>query len=449
MNCLILGAGYVGLVSGACFSDLGHHVTCIEIDPKKHDILKRGDVPFFEPGLNKIVQRNSSAGRLKFDAHYEPHIESAQIILACLGTPALSDGRCDLSYIFEAAKKIFETIKIKQLKQKIWVTKSTVPVGTAQKLIKLRETFGLTKDDIAIVSNPEFLREGSAIHDFFHPDRVVIGTLSEHAKEVLDALYRPLYLRDVPIVYCSLQSAELAKYASNAFLATKISFINEIANLCEACNADVKDISKIMGMDQRIGKFFLHPGPGYGGSCFPKDVKALNTIFKEHKLDSALVTATNQANNKQKNKAFNLLQNLFKDTLSEKTIAIAGLSFKSNTDDLRESSSLVLIDQLLKEKSQIRVFDPEAMENMKALYSSQNKQITYCKNSYDAAKGSHAFIIMTEWHAFRSLDLNKLKKALASPYFLDFRKIYEAKEIDKTGLSYYILGRKNTLFKNL
>lgn len=443
MKITVIGAGYVGLVSGTCFADLGNTVTCIEINTKKLNQLQLGSVPFFEPGLDTIVQRNIQACRLSFSYNLLEHLEESEIIIAAVGTPEKKDGSCDTTYLFEAAKTVFEYYQKNPCTGKIWMTKSTVSVGTAKKLIHLRNTYNLNAKNIEIVSNPEFLREGSAVHDFFHPDRIVVGSESAKAQETLNKLYRPLHLRDVPIIHTSLDTAELAKYAANAFLAAKITFINEMANLCEASNADIKDIAKIMGMDQRIGKYFLHPGPGYGGSCFPKDVKALAHIFQQHQLEGGLVEATQKANLKQKKRCADIILKTFKDQNAGKiTIAIAGLSFKANTDDIRESSSLQLINDLLEKGFKIKVFDPAAQNNIKAIYK---EKLLYAKNTYDAAENADALVIMTEWHAFRSLDLNRLKEKMKRAYFFDFRKIYEPEELSKAEFNFYILGRETNI----
>lgn len=443
MKITVIGAGYVGLVSSACFADLGNTVTCIEINPKKLSQLQKGSIPFFEPGLDSIVKRNIQARRLSFSHNILEHLEESEIIIAAVGTPEKKNGSCDTTYLFDAAKTVFEYYQKNPSKGKIWLTKSTVSVGTAKKLIQLRNTYHLTAENIEIVSNPEFLREGSAVHDFFHPDRVVVGSESASAQETLNKLYRPLHLRDVPIIHTTLDTAELAKYAANAFLATKITFINEISNLCEASHADIKDIAKIMGMDQRIGKYFLHPGPGYGGSCFPKDVKALAHIFQQHELKGELVEATQKANIKQKKRCAEIILKTFKDQDAEKiSIAIAGLSFKANTDDIRKSSSLQLIDDLLKNGFKVRVYDPAAQDNVKVIYK---EKLLYAQNTYDAAENADAIVIMTEWHAFRSLDLNRLKEKMKSAYFFDFRKIYEPEELSKAEFNFYILGRETNI----
>ena len=438
MKLSVIGAGYVGLVSGSCFADLGYTVTCIEINSEKLSKLNKGIVPFYEPGLETIIKRHTQSKRLTFSNNISDSIAESNIIIAAVGTPSNSDGSCNLNYLWEAAKQVFELIKKNSLKSKTWITKSTVSVGTAEKLIEIRKQMGLSEKHIQIVSNPEFLREGSAVHDFFHPDRIVIGSENDDAKACLDELYRPLHLRDVPIVHTHLQTAELAKYASNSFLATKISFINEIGNLCEAYGADVKDISKIMGMDQRIGKYFLHPGPGYGGSCFPKDVKALSYLFQQANIEGRIAKATQRTNTAQQERPFNIINTVFDGALANKTIAILGLSFKANTDDIRESSALVLINQLLAVQSNIKVFDPAAMENTKSIY---DENLIYCNDCYDAANAADALIIMTEWNSFRRLDFQRLKKTMNNAILFDFRKIYTAQELEKEGFRYYILGR--------
>lgn len=434
MNIAVIGSGYVGLITGACFAEFGLNVTCVDNDLKKIKTLKKGLVPFYEPGLEEIMQRNIKAGRMHFTSNITDAIDSSLVIFIAVGTPPRGDGSADMKYVEGVAKEIAAHIT----SYKVIVTKSTVPVGTGEKVRKIISKNLKENIDFDVVSNPEFLREGAGIEDFMRPNRIVIGTSSDQATAIMKDLYRPLYLIETPIVITDVKTAELIKYASNAFLATKISFINELANLCEIVGADVQTVSKGMGLDRRIGPKFLHAGPGYGGSCFPKDTLALLQIGKENNVNLGIISATVKANEYQKEKAASLIAKSI-GTLKGKTVCILGLSFKPNTDDLRDAPSLYIIDKLLKEGAAIRAFDPVAMKEAKKLYP----KITYCKDAYDAAKGADAIVITTEWNQFRSLDLNKIKKLTKGKFFFDLRNIYEPDKMRKMGFNYYCVGRYN------
>jgi UDPglucose 6-dehydrogenase len=448
MHIGIIGTGYVGLVTGACFAEFGLFVTCLDKDEKKIKSLKKGKVPFYEPGLEELVQRNLKEGRLTFTTDVAEAVDSSLAIFIAVGTPPRGDGSADLKYIEDVAKEIAANLN----GYKIIVTKSTVPVGTGD---RIREIVSRNLKELVhfdIVSNPEFLREGSAIEDFMRPNRVIIGANSQQAIAIMKDLYKPLYLIETPFVITNIKTAELIKYASNSFLATKISFINEIANLCEKVGADVHMVAKGMGLDMRIGSKFLHPGPGYGGSCLPKDTKALLKMAEEQNVELSVVDAVVRANEKQKE----IMAKKIKDAmgvLKEKTIAILGLSFKPNTDDIRDAPSLYIIRRLLKEKAKIRAYDPvvrsldliaksnELIANDSKLNALSSKLITYCKDPYEAAKGAHALVIMTEWNQFRNLELERLKKLLKEPYFFDFRNIYEPQRLKENGFKYFCVGR--------
>lgn len=438
MHIGIIGTGYVGLVTGACFAEFGLFVTCLDKDEKKIKSLKKGKVPFYEPGLEELVQRNLKEGRLTFTTDVAEAVDSSLAIFIAVGTPPRGDGSADLKYIEDVAKEIAANLN----GYKIIVTKSTVPVGTGD---RIREIVSRNLKELVhfdIVSNPEFLREGSAIEDFMRPNRVVIGvdpesSSGQQAIAIMKDLYKPLYLIETPFVITNIKTAELIKYASNSFLATKISFINEIANLCEKVGADVHMVAKGMGLDMRIGSKFLHPGPGYGGSCLPKDTKALLKMAEEQNVELSVVDAVDRANEKQKE----IMAKKIKDAmgvLKEKTIAILGLSFKPNTDDIRDAPSLYIIRRLLKEKAKIRAYDPVSMKSADKVLP----EITYCKDPYEAAKGAHALVIMTEWNQFRNLELERLRKLLKEPYFFDFRNIYEPKRLKENGFKYFCVGRQ-------
>jgi len=432
MHIGVIGAGYVGLVTGACFAEFGVFVTCVDKDEKKIRSLRKGIVPFYEPGLDDLVQRNIKQGRLKFTAKIADVVDDCLVIFIAVGTPPRGDGSADLKYVDEVAGEIARHMN----DYKVIVTKSTVPVGTGKRIARIISKNQRAKSNFDIVSNPEFLREGAAIEDFMRPNRVVIGASSQQAVAILKDLYNPLYLIETPFVITNIETAELIKHASNSFLAAKISFINEIANLCEKVGADVNVVAKGMGLDRRIGPKFLHAGPGFGGSCFPKDTKALIRLAEEHDTELSVVRAAITANEKQKGIMFNRIRQSL-SPLKSKVVAILGVSFKPNTDDLREAPSLHLIENLLREKARVRVYDPAAMDNAKTLFP----QVAYCKDPYEAAKGADALVIVTEWNQFRNLDLERMKGLLRKPFFFDLRNIYEPEKVKKLGFTYFCVGR--------
>jgi UDPglucose 6-dehydrogenase len=432
MHIGIIGAGYVGLVTGACFAEFGLFITCVDKDEKKIKSLKKGVIPFYEPGLDEIVKRNIKQGRLKFTTKIGRAVESSLVIFIAVGTPRRGDGSADMKYVEKVAQEIASHID----GYKVIVTKSTVPVGTGEKLREIISKNLKEQTDFDIVSNPEFLREGSAIEDFMRPNRIVIGAKSPQAIAIMKDLYKPLYLIETPFVITNIETAELIKYASNSFLATKISFINEMANLCEKVGADVHMVAKGMGFDQRIGSKFLHPGPGYGGSCLPKDTNALLKMAEEHDVELCIVNSAVRANERQKEFMAKKIRNAM-GMLEGKTIAILGLSFKPNTDDIRDAPSLYIIKSLLKEKANIRAYDPVSMKEVEKIIPG----IKYCKDSYDAAKGADALVIVTEWNQFRNLELDKLKKLLNGPYFFDLRNVYEPQRLKEKGFKYFCVGR--------
>jgi UDPglucose 6-dehydrogenase len=435
MNISVIGSGYVGLITGACFAEFGLNVSCVDNDVKKIRALKRGIVPFYEPGLEEIMQRNIKAGRLNFTSDIAEAVDSSLVIFIAVGTPPRGDGSAEMKYVEEVAKEIAKNIK----SYKVIVTKSTVPVGTGEKVRKIISKNLKENIDFDVVSNPEFLREGAGIEDFMRPNRIVIGTSSDQATAIMKDLYRPLYLIETPIVITDVKTAELIKYASNAFLATKISYINELANLCEVVGANIQTVAKGMGLDRRIGPKFLHAGPGYGGSCFPKDTLALLQIGKEHNVNLGIISATIKANEFQKEKAADTIINMLEKPKG-KTVCILGLSFKPNTNDLRDAPALCIIDRLLKEGARIRTYDPVAMEDAKDFLT----KVTFCNDAYDAAKGADAVVIVTEWNQFRNLDLGKLKKITKGKFFFDLRNIYEPDRLIKTGFTYYSTGRSQS-----
>lgn len=432
MHIGILGTGYVGLVTGACFAEFGVFVTCVDKDEKKVKSLKKGVIPFYEPGLDDLVQRNVKQGRLKFTTKIGDAVDDALVIFIAVGTPPRGDGSAELKHIDEVALEIARHMD----DYKVIVTKSTVPVGTGKRIAQIVSRNLKEPNDFDVVSNPEFLREGAAIEDFMRPNRVVIGADSQQAIAILKDLYKPLYLIETPIVITNIETAELIKYASNSFLATKISFINELANLCERVGADVNVVAKGMGLDHRIGPKFLHAGPGFGGSCFPKDTRALLKLAEEHDTELNVVRAAISANEKQRDVMFGKIEHSLGD-LRGKVIALLGLSFKPNTDDLRDAPSLYLIERLLKTKSLLRAYDPVSMKGAEGLFPA----IVYCKNPYEAAKGADALVIVTEWNEFRNLDLEKIKGLLRQPFFFDLRNIYEPERVKKLGFKYFSVGR--------
>lgn len=432
MHIGVIGTGYVGLVTGACFSEFGIFVTCVDKDETKIQSLEEGIVPFYEPGLDELVQRNVKQGRLRFTSDIREAVASSLVIFIAVGTPPRGDGSADLKFIDEVAGEI----ALHMNGYKVIVTKSTVPVGTGERIREIISRNRKEEVDFDIVSNPEFLREGSAVEDFLRPNRVVLGAKSQHAIAIMKDLYGPLYLIETPFVITNIETAELIKYASNSFLATKISFINEISMLCEKVGADVKTVAKGMGLDHRIGSKFLHAGPGFGGSCFPKDTKAILKIGEDHGVKLGIVKAAITANENQKKMVFDKLKKEIGD-LKGKTIAVLGLSFKPNTDDLRDSPSLYIIERLLKEDAKIKAYDPVAMDNARPEFPG----ITFCEDPYDAATGADALVIVTEWNQFRNLEMERIKGILKQPFFFDFRNIYEPGKMEKLGFKYYCVGR--------
>lgn len=432
MHIAVIGTGYVGLVTGACFAEFGVEVTCVDVDENKIERLKKGIIPIYEPGLDQIVEKNSKAGRLHFTTDIKAAVEQALVIFLAVGTPPKDDGSPDMSFYQKAAKDIAEAMN----GYKVLVTKSTVPVGTGKWLREFVSENQKSKTNFGVASNPEFLREGAAITDFMRPDRVVIGSNEADAIAIMKDLYRPLYLIETPIVITSLEAAELIKYAANAFLATKITFINEIANLCDAIGCDVHDVARGMGMDNRIGRKFLHPGPGYGGSCFPKDTRALTTVADQFGVETLIVDSVIEANERQRQAMIPKIEKLIGD-FKDKQIGVLGLSFKPETDDMRESPAIDIIKELVNRGARVKAFDPVAMEEAKHCLP----EIEYAIDEYDAIKGADALVFMTEWNQFRALDMEKVKNLLKSPKVADLRNIYEPKDMREMGFEYVGVGR--------
>jgi len=432
MHIAVIGTGYVGLVTGACFAEFGVEVTCVDVDESKIERLKNGIIPIYEPGLDTIVEKNAAAGRLHFTTDIASAVKDALVVFLAVGTPPKADGSPDMSYYQQAAKDIAEAIN----GYKVLVTKSTVPIGTGKWLREFVTANQKTQTDFGVASNPEFLREGAAIDDFMRPDRVVIGSNESEAIEVMKELYRPLYLIETPIVITSLEAAELIKYAANAFLATKITFINEIANLCDAIGCDVHDVARGMGMDNRIGRKFLHPGPGYGGSCFPKDTRALTTVADQFGVETRIVDAVIDANERQREAMIPKIEKLVGD-LSGKQIGVLGLSFKPETDDMRESPAIDIINSLVAKGSAVKAFDPVAMDEAKHCLPN----IEYAEDEYDAIRDADVLVIVTEWNQFRALDMDKVKLLLKSPKIADLRNIYEPEDMRELGFEYVGVGR--------
>jgi len=429
----VIGTGYVGLVTGIGLADFGNKVICVDIDRAKINMLNHGQIPIYEPGLKEIMDKNVREGRLSFSTDIANAIQRSEVIFIGVGTPPKENGEADLSYVESAVESIAENLN----DYKVIVTKSTVPIGT-NRWIKEKIIEKSGKTNFNVISNPEFLREGKAVHDFFHPDRVVIGYESEKAKEIMKDVYRSLYLIETPFVFCNLETAELIKYASNAFLATKITFINQIANLCEAVGADVHVVAKAMGMDGRISPKFLHPGPGYGGSCFPKDTKALVQIGKRYGVEMSLVNEVIRANEEQKKRMVIKLERML-GNLKGKTIGILGLAFKAGTDDMRESPAIVIINELLKKGAKIKVHDPQAEENARKIFGDL---IEHHDNEYKAMKDADALVILTEWNQYRSLDLEIASKLMKGNIILDTRNIFDPLKTRELGFVYEGVGRK-------
>jgi UDPglucose 6-dehydrogenase len=429
----MIGTGYVGLVSGSCLADFGNTVRCVDIDRDRIDQLNKGEIPIYEPGLGDMVERNVTGGRLLFTTDVREAVHESDVIFIAVGTPSQGDGSTDLSHVFEAAKSIAQFLD----KKKVVVQKSTVPVGTTRRVGELLRKHAAKNVEFDIVANPEFLREGSAVGDFLRPNRVIIGVDSEWAKDVMKKVYRPLYLIETPIVFTTLETAELIKYASNAYLATKISFINEIAAIAESMDANIDDVAKGMGLDGRIGSKFLHAGVGFGGSCLPKDVSSLVHQSNAKGVEPRILEAVLNVNLRLAGVAVHKITEQLQ-SLAGKTIGVLGLAFKPNTDDLREAPAIRIIEQLLGEKAKVRVFDPAAMTRFK---DSTGLEVTYCKDAYDVARGCNAIVLVTEWNEFRELDLARLKGLMKDPVFVDCRNVYKPSGMSEHGFRYSSFGR--------
>jgi UDPglucose 6-dehydrogenase len=433
MNICVVGTGYVGLVTGACLADFGMHVIGVDKDRAKIDRLAKGEIPIYEPGLGTLVKKNMEEGRLAFSTDLGPAIEEAQAVFIAVGTPPKEDGSADLTFIREVAESIGTHLN----GYKVIVTKSTVPIGTGQMIEQIVREKARDKHRFAVVSNPEFLREGSAIDDFMHPDRVVIGTRDPKAAELMRDVYSPLAAADVPIIVTDVESAELIKYASNGFLATKISFINEVARICEAWGANVEVVAKGMGLDSRIGPKFLSAGPGFGGSCFPKDTRAVTQIARDAGLRFRIIDAVVEVNDEVQARMLDKIEAALEDGIAGKTVAVLGLSFKPNTDDVRESPALVIVKGLLDGGATVRAYDPAAMDAFRDML--RDGAVSYCKDAYEAADGADALVIVTEWNQFRKLELDRLhlKRAL----IVDLRNLYEPEKMAAAGFRYVSIGR--------
>ncbi|MBL7828442.1 MAG: UDP-glucose/GDP-mannose dehydrogenase family protein [Saprospiraceae bacterium] len=433
MNIAVIGTGYVGLVTGTCFAETGNDVICVDINEQKVNNLRNGVIPIFEPGLDVLFERNTKEGRLKFTTNLKEAVEKAQIIFLALPTPPGEDGSADLSYILGVARDLSHIIT----DYKVIVDKSTVPVGTAEKVSDILAE-NLSKKLFDVVSNPEFLREGVAVEDFMKPDRVVVGTRSERAKKLMKQLYEPFVRQGNPIFFMDVRSAELTKYAANSYLAMRISFMNEIANLCEKTGANVDQVRIGMGSDSRIGKRFLFPGIGYGGSCFPKDVQALAKTASDHSYDFKILKSVMKVNGIQKGVLTKKIKKYFKNELSGKTIAVWGLAFKPNTDDIREAPALIIIDELLNLGAKVRAFDPEAMPNVKSIYGDR---IAFSKTMYEALQGADCLAIMTEWSEFRNPDFDRIAASLNNKVIFDGRNVYDVDTMKENGFAYHSIGR--------
>ena len=434
MNVVMIGAGYVGLVSGACFAEFGVNVTCIDVDKDKIARLKEGEIPIYEPGLTELVKKNVGEGRLHFSTELKDNVGNADLIFIAVGTPTRrGDGHADLKYVYAAAEEIAKHLQ----GYTVIVDKSTVPVGTARSVERIiRETN--PEADFDVASNPEFLREGAALSDFMRPDRVVIGVESERAEALLRELYRPINLIEAPIMKTDLESAELIKYASNAFLATKISFINEISALCEVIGADVHAVAKGMGLDGRIGKKFLHAGPGYGGSCFPKDTQALVRIAQEHGVSSRIVEAVIEVNAAQKARMIKKIRMALGGSEAGKTIAVLGLTFKPETDDMRDAPALAILPALIDKGAIIKAHDPQGIKEAKELLPDS---VDYYEDIMSTVENADAVVLMTEWNTYRGMNLKNIREAMAGKAFIDLRNVYEAEQMEEAGFEYHCVGR--------
>lgn len=437
MNVAVVGTGYVGLVSGACFAEMGVHVTCVDIDEKKIEMLKNGKVPIYEPGLDEMVRKNVVAGRLRFSTSLKDVIDDVSLVFSAVGTPPDEDGSADLKYVLNVAKEFGQNIK----RYTVLVTKSTVPVGTASKVkAVIQQELDKRGEDVPfdVASNPEFLKEGAAIKDFMSPDRVVVGVESDRARSLMTRLYRPILLNNFRVIFTDIPSAEMIKYAANSMLATRISFMNDIANLCELVGADVEMVRQGIGADTRIGRKFLYPGCGYGGSCFPKDVKALIKTAEKSGYEMQVLKAVEDVNERQKKVVFEKLSKYFNGDLKGKTIALWGLAFKPETDDMREATSLVTISLLLEAGCRVRVYDPVAMEECKRRIGDK---VEYAKDMYDAVLDADAMLMLTEWKQFRLPSWGVMKKTMKNALVIDGRNIYDKEELEEYGFEYHCIGK--------
>lgn len=444
MKVTIIGTGYVGLVSGTCFAELGNEVLCVDIDAKKVENLKKGNIPIYEPGLTELVLRNKKEGRLHFTTDIKEGVDFAEVIFSAVGTPPDKDHKADLSAVRAVAKSFGKEVS----KYTVFVNKSTVPVGTSEEIGSIIETElkkrGKTSEDAAklydVVDNPEFLREGAAVKDFLNPDRIVVGAPSENARAIMRKLYQPLVRNGHPLIFTDVPSAEIIKYASNAFLATKISFINEVAEFCEKAGGNVREVAKGVGLDDRIGPRFLHAGIGYGGSCFPKDVKAFIQTGHENGYEFKILQAVEEVNDLQKRRLFDKVMDYYGGDIKGKLFAVWGLAFKPRTDDMREAPALTIIPLLLEAGAEIQAFDPVAMDNAQSILGDEG--ISYCKNAIEALKGACSVLVLTEWDEFRGIELGELKTHLKEPVIFDGRNIYNLEDIAREGITYIDIGRK-------
>ena len=434
MNIAVVGTGYVGLVTGACFSEFGNHVICVDNDANKVAMLDRNEMPIYEPGLDALVERNVKAGRLEFTSDLKLAVERALVVFIAVGTPQGNDGRADLSFVRDVARAVAQNLN----SYKVVVTKSTVPAGTGTTIREIIEAHRKEAHAFSVASNPEFLREGSAIEDFLRPNRVVIGCEDEMAAAIMKDLYRPLYLIETPVVVTDVVTAEVIKYASNAFLATKISFINEMADLCEKVGADVHDVARGMGLDQRIGRKFLHPGPGYGGSCFPKDTRAILELARDHDVPLKIVEAVIDVNAGRIATSLGKVRKALGGSFKGKTVGLLGLTFKPNTDDLRESPAIAILDGMLAEGATVQAYDPIGMT---IAAQTPRSGLSYCEDEYQAASGTDALVVATEWNQFRALDLDRVRAAVRKPVVVDLRNVYEPEAMRAKGFDYSCVGR--------
>jgi UDPglucose 6-dehydrogenase len=433
MRIVVIGAGYVGLVSAACLADFGHSVICVDRDQTKIDALRKGEIPIYEPGLNDLVLNNTESGRLSFATQIRQAVRDADAVFIAVGTPSRrGDGHADLTYVFDVAREIASFLT----GFTVIITKSTVPVGSGDEVDRIIHD-AQPSADVAVVSNPEFLREGAAIHDFKHPDRIVVGCQDARAKKVVAEIYRPLSLNQVPILYTTRRTAELIKYAANAFLATKITFINEIADLCEKVGADVQQVARGIGLDNRIGSKFLHAGPGFGGSCFPKDLRALIKTAQDYDVPLRILEAVTAVNETRKRAMARKVSAVFSGSLRGKKVAVLGLTFKPNTDDMREAPSIALITALQDMGAELRAFDPAGMEQAKRLLDN----VSFCEDAYRCVEDADALVIATEWEQFRALDLSKVRELMACPVLVDLRNIYNPEDVHRCGFAYVSVGR--------